>query len=229
MSESTPYAPLIRIAGWFAWIQAGSVIFAIAGYFIWPHVFDDHNGLMVLEGIRSQPWEYFMKLDPFVLIGTLLQFPVYLGLWAVLKERFASVSFLALIIGLISTVAVLGTRPIRELYWLSDTYYEATSAEQQIVVIAASESLLAQFHGTAWLISIIFGGLSALMFFSAMRHSSYFQRSSAITLLLSGLGAVFCWLPVIGIALLFLLGTIVGVLASLLVGYDLQRYAKRID
>ncbi len=229
MSQPTPFAHLIHIVGWVAWIQAVTVIFAIAGYFIWPQLFDDHDGLMVLEGIRSRPWVYFMKLDPIVLIGTLLQFPVYLGLWAVLRERFASVSLLALITGLISTVAVLFTRPIRELYALSDTYFEVSSPIQQSAVIAASESLLAQFHGTAWLISILFGGLSALMFYTAIRQSRHFQRSTAIILLLSGLGAVFCWVPVIGIALLFLLGTLVGVLASLFIGYDMQRFAKRID
>ncbi len=61
------------------------MVFAIAGYFIWPHVFTDAK--VVLEGINDNPPVFFMKLDPVVLVGTLLQLPVWLALWVALKKN----------------------------------------------------------------------------------------------------------------------------------------------
>lgn len=90
---------LIHIGGLIAFIQAFSVIFAIIGYFIWPHVFTDAK--VIFEGINANPVIYFMKLDPIVIIGTLLQLPVWLSLRVLLL-----LFFLSTIVGVIATLLV---------------------------------------------------------------------------------------------------------------------------
>lgn len=228
MSESEKYSVknlryLIRIGGIFALFQASTVVFAVVGYFIWPHEFT--NAEKILVGISESPAKYFMKLDPIVLIGTLLQFPVWIALWAALFKTDFAQSTLGLVIGLISTVAILPTRPIIELFLLSSQYESITDLEQRQGIVTSAETLLALFHGTSWAISVILGGIAAILFFLAMRKSLIFRKLTAMLFLLSGLGALFVLIPVIGIILLFFLATIGGILASVFVGIDLIRYS----
>lgn len=214
---------LIRVGGIFALFQASTVVFAVVGYFIWPYEFT--NAEKILVGISESPAKYFMKLDPIVLIGTLLQFPVWIALWAALfKSDFAN-STLGLVTGLISTMAILPTRPIIELFLLSSTYESITDLEQRQGIVTSAETLLTLFHGTSWAISVIFGGIAAIVFFLAIRKSLIFRKLTAMLLLLSGLGALFVLIPTVGIILLFFLATIGGILASVFVGIDLIRYS----
>lgn len=222
-----PYQKLARIAAWMAFLQAATVVFAVVGYFIWPHIFSDYTGRKVLEGIIESPGRYFMKLDPVVLIGTLLQLPVYLGLWAVLHKKDASLSLLALSIGLVSTVASLPTRPIRELYFLASFYESAPNPEAREGLVAAAEGLLSQAHGTAWVVSIMCGGLAAILFAVVMRQSGHFRRTTFWTMLISGVGAVVVLIPTIGLIALFLLATLVGIVASIFCGLDLFKFSRQ--
>jgi hypothetical protein len=221
-----PFLKLCRFAGWFAFLQASSVIFGFIGYFIWSYGFSDAK--LVFEGIQQSPVVYFMKLDPIVLIGTLLQFPVWLGLWAALRQIDEAKSAVALTLGLISTVAILPTRPIIELYSLSSLYTLANTLELKDIYMAAGESLLAQFHGTSWAISIMSGGLAAVLFALIMKKSNIFHIATFWTMLLSGLGVLIVLVPVIGRISLFFLGTVVGVIGTILCGVDLLRLSSKI-
>ena len=218
------YSELIKFGGFFALFQATSVIFAVIGYFIWPHEFT--NAEKILIGINLNPAAYFMKLDPIVLIGTLLQFPVWLALWAALSKTDFSKSILGLVTGLISTVAILTTRPISELFLLASKYESAIDLEQKRQVIASAETLLSVFHGTSWAVSVIFGGLAAIVFYFVMKKSLIFRKITSIFMLLSGLGALFVLVPKVGVILLFFLATIGGILASVLIGIDLIKFAN---
>jgi hypothetical protein len=224
-SENTSLINLYRLGGYSAFFQATSVIFAIIGYFIWPHIFTDAK--VIFEGIQNNPLVFFMKLDPIVLIGTLLQLPVWLGLWASLKKNNSSFSILALLIGLISTIAVLPTRPLIELYSLSSLYSATDILSQKEIYIAAGETLLSQFHGTSWAISIMTGGLAAIIFGILMRRNKGFQSITKVAMIASGIGALFVLVPKIGIMLLFFLATIGGVIASIFTGVDLLRLYKK--
>jgi len=225
--QKDPFLKLYRFTGWFAFLQAASVIFAIIGYFIWPHVFSDPDIKTIFEGIHNSPAVYFMKLDPIVLIGILLQLPVWLGLWAALKQYDKSIATVALSLGLISTVAILTTRPIIEMFSLSSHYFSTDSIDMQYRYLVAGETLLMQFHGTAWAISIITGGLAAILFALIMKKTQIFQPLTFWTMLLSGIGSLLVLVPVIGIISLLLLGTIVGLAGTILCGIDLLKLANK--
>jgi hypothetical protein len=226
INHNDPVLKLCGIAGWFAFLQASSVIFAIIGYFIWPHSFTDAQ--LIFEGIKQIPFTYFMKLDPFVLFGIILQLPVWLGLWAALRQIDEAKSAVALTLGLLSTVAILTTRPIIEIYSLSSMYHSTNAVDLKNIYLAAGQSLLSQFHGTAWAISIISGGLAAVLFALIMKKSKTFHVATFWTMLLSGLGAQIVLVPVIGIISLFFLGTIVGLIGTILCGVDLLKLYRKI-
>ncbi len=224
-SDAQPLQSLCGIGGYTALLQASSVVFAVIGYFIWPHIFADAK--IVFKGIQSSPLVFFMKLDPIVLFGTLLQLPVWLGLWAALRKTNASFATLALSMGFVSTVAVLPTRPLVELYSLAFLHAGTDVLSQKEVYLAAGEALLAQFHGTSWAISIMTGGLAAILFGVIMRQNPAFRLRTTLTMIGSGVGALFVLVPVVGIVLLFFLATIGGVAASIFTGLDLIRLSRQ--
>jgi hypothetical protein len=217
---------LAGIGGRLAFLQAFSVVFAIASYFIWPNVFEDHTVQMILEGILRQPFAYFMKLEPLVLIASLLQIPVYLGLWSVLRKTAPSKALIALIVGMTSIIAIFTARPILEMFTLASKYGATDIATEKTTYLSAGEALLTQFNGTAWALSTILGGVASILFGLIMRKSTAFRTSTTWAMLIAGAGAVIVLVPVIGILSLFLLATIGGVLASILYGIDLLRYDK---
>lgn len=227
--SGNPYQTLSRTGGWFAFFQAFSVVFAVASYYIWQNIFVDHNIKMILEGIHSHPVIYFMKLEPILLVGTLLQLPVFMGLWSVLRKTDNSNALIALAVGSISIVATLTTRPIIELFQLSSKYSSTNILSEQQVYLSAGEALLTQFNGTAWAVSIIFGGISSIIFGLIMRKSKAFRRATTWAMIISGFGALMFFIPVIGFIALFFLATIGGVLASILCGIDLLRYSDRVE
>jgi hypothetical protein len=130
---------------------------------------------------------------------------------------------LALSIGFISTIAALPTRPLIELYSLASQYFSTDILNQKEIYLAAGEALLSQFHGTSWAISIITGGLAAIIFGVIMKKNQNFRRRTIIAMILSGIGALFVLIPTVGIILLFFLATIGGIAASIFTGLDLIR------
>lgn len=59
-----------------------------------------------------------------------------------------------------------------------------------------------------------------------MLKSNNFGKSTAAAMIISGLGALFVLVPVVGVILLFFLATIGGVVASFLVGLDLLKLSR---
>lgn len=224
--EAVPFRFLISLGGWFAFAQVASVVFGVIGYFAWPYAFSKNDATAILEGIQHSPAAYFMKLDPVVLFGTLLQFPVWLGLWSALRRSDPAKSVLALSLGGISTIAILPTRPILEMYSLSSLFASADTIEERRSYEAATQALLASFHGTSWAVSLISGGLAAIVFATVMLRSSVFRRVTIWTMYASGTGAILVLIPVVGLILLFLFGTIVGAIGTVLCGVDLLTYSR---
>ncbi len=218
---------IFRLTGGLALAQAALVLFAVAAWVAWPHVFGNHDAAAVLAGLRDAPAAYVMKLDPIVLLGTVAQLPVFVGLWVALRDDAPLLSIYGLLAGAVSTAAVLETRPIVELYVLAQLEGSATTEAARAAAVAAAEGLLSQFHGTAWAVSIFCGGAAGLLFALAMRRSDAFRGFTVWTTGLSGVGAMIVFVPYVGLISLFVLATVVGMMASVSYGLDLLRLGNR--
>jgi hypothetical protein len=214
---------MLRVGGVAAWTTAGLVAFAVAGFFVWPHVFGMLSAEQVLTGIRADPAGFVMRLDPVVLLATLTQLPLFLALWIVLRRASPTVATLALASGVTGIAAMLPTRPIVELYALAEQYAAAAGAAEADRYVAAAEVLLAQFHGMAWAVGIVLGGLAGVGFGAAMLRAPSFRRITGWTGIAAGAGSLGFFVPVVGLVLLFVLGTIGSVVWLALVAGDLRR------
>ncbi|MGF1465444.1 MAG: hypothetical protein ACFCGT_04855 [Sandaracinaceae bacterium] len=207
-------------------LVAGLVLLAVLLWPLWPHVFGVLDAEAVLAGIQRAPVELLFRLDPVVLWATVAQVPLFLALWAALRAVDEGWALFALAVGAVAVAAVMPTRPILELYTLSDLHAAAPPGERHVYV-AAAEALLAQFHGAAWATSIFCGGTAGLTWSVLMLRSADFRALTAWVGIAGGAGSMIFFVPGIGILSLFLLGTVGAVIWLLLVAADLFALWRR--
>ena len=207
---------LYLIGGIFSLLIAASVIFAIIAFFIWPF----KPGLTSTENIfialQTDRLGGLMSLDlPFLAIVSINFLPL-LAIYAALKQVNESYALIALILGLIAGVALLPSRPLAELVFLSDKYAAATSEAEKMKYLAAGESLHALFNGTGWMIYTIFSGISTLIFSLLILRSKIFSKLTGYIGIVNAIGGSCIFIPGIG-PLISLLATLGGVIWSILI------------
>jgi hypothetical protein len=167
-----------------------------------------------------------MRLDPVVLLASLTQLPLFLALWIALRRASPTVATLALLSGVTGVAAMLPTRPIVELYALAELHAAAAGAAEAGRYVAGAEVLLAQFHGMSWAVGIVLGGLAGIGFGAAMLRAPSFRRITGWTGVIAATGSLAFFVPVVGLVLLFVLGTIGSVVWLGLVARDLREVRR---
>lgn len=188
-----------------------SIVFAIAAYFIWPYKLGGANVENIFATLQDNRLAGLMSLELQMLIVQPIICLAALALYAALKRVNESYALIALVLELLGVLLMFTARPVAELVYLSDQYAAATSELAKIQYLAAGETYLALYEGTAWMWANILMSVSGLISSLLMLRSKIFSRATAfvgIAISIAGLGF---WMPMIG-ALLSLLATIGGVL-----------------
>ena len=170
---------LYRIGGISSLLISILIIVAITAYFIWPY----QPGFTTVEDIfstlQTDKLSGLMALDFFMLVVTLITLPLFLALYVALKQVNESYTLIALVIGLISCVLILTVRPIAEMTYLSNQYAAATTDTARSQYLAAGEALTALFNGTAWMLYMLFFGISQLIYCLLMLKTTTFGKTTA--------------------------------------------------
>jgi hypothetical protein len=187
------------------------MIFAIIAFFIWPYKPGYASTVDVFTTLQNNMIGGLMSLDtPMVIIELITILPL-LALYVSLKPINESYALIALVIGLMSIVFIIPTRPLSELVLLSDKYSAATTEAVRSQCIAAGEAFLTVFKGTTWMVFTFFTGVSCLISSLLMLKSNVFSKATAyVGIITSTPGFVF-FIPVIGIPILFI-GTLSGII-----------------
>jgi hypothetical protein len=167
-----------------------------------------------------------MALDFFFIVGTLISILPLLALYVALKRVNESYALIALVLGLIAVVSLIPSRPIAELVLLSDRYAAATTDAARSHYLAAGESLLALFNGTAWMVNIVFSSVSSLISSFLMLRSTIFSKATAYVGIVSNIAALGFFIPVAGLFLLFL-ATLGGMVLYALVARRLLQLGRQ--
>ena len=168
-----------------------------------------------------------MALDLMLLIGAFFTLPMLLAIYVALKGVNESYALIALVLGLVAVIAILPARPIVELLTLSDLHAAATTDLARQQYLAAGETLLAFFSGTAWMVNLFFTGISFLISSILMLRSDSFSKSTAYVGIISNAGLVGFFLPVIGIFLLFVFGTVLAMVWCMMLARVFFRLARQ--
>ena len=225
-SETARLGGFYQFCGWVAMATAVGMALAVVAFFIWPPVHLDDGGGPVLEMLADDPWGGFFELDPAVLILNLIQLPIVIGLFVALRPVNPAGAWTALSIGVPSVGAIVVARPIIELYRLADAHQMASTADERLAIEGAATALLAQFDGTGWAIAT--GGipLSFLVSFVIMRHHPGFSRWTARLGIVTSVGSLPFFVPVVGPLLLLFAGTVAGVVTTVFLARDFFRLGR---
>ena len=112
---------------------------------------------------------------------------VYLGLFAALEKAGFSTMIMAVSIGFIGIAAYFASTVAFEMLSLSKQFAVAENAEFKNQLLAAAQSLLVRYQGTAFNVYYIFNAVALLMIVKVMFRGNIFSKASAIWGLIAGL------------------------------------------
>jgi hypothetical protein len=217
---------LYIIGGIAVFVNLILMLISVVGYIIWPYAAGSTPTQEIYALVQTNIWAAFIALDLGVSITNLVSILIYLALYVALRRANEAYALIALILGLVAVAAMIAARPVFEIFTLSGFYASAATEMDRSLYLAAGETLLVQFHGTAWHISIFFGALAPLINALLMRRSQFFSRRLAYIGIVTFALGTFFWVPGVGLMFLFLsmLGSVPW---SILLGRDFFRLAKK--
>lgn len=223
--NDTQWQDLYKVGGITAIVLVFTIFIAVIAYFIWPYAPGVETTESVFAAIQESRIGGLVALDVSLLVGMVIQVPLLLALYVALKPTNASYALLAVTLGMIAVVAMIPTRPALEMLVLSDRFAVATTEAARAQYLAAGETLLTFFSGTAWAVATLLLAISGLITGGLMLQSDRFPRATGIVALITNATAFGFMIPGAG-ALLLLISTVVGLGYEVLLARDLLRLAR---
>lgn len=95
---------------------------------------------------------------------------------------------IALVIGLVGTTLFFASREATfDMLSLSNQYAAASADTERAMLLAAGQTVLAIYNGTAFDLSYIFGGVVILIFSVVMLQSNVFSKATAYVGIMMGI------------------------------------------
>jgi hypothetical protein len=128
-----------------------------------------------------------------------LSIPVTLALHAALRRAAPSLMGLYVAVSLVGIVLFIVSRPAFEMLSLSTGYAAAVTESERAHFLAAAESTLAIFHGTAFWVSYVLGSAGGLLVSAVMLRTTVFGKPTAYLRIASSVLDLGLFVPVIGL------------------------------
>jgi hypothetical protein len=185
---------LYRIGAVAALLSIVIIPLSIVAFFIWPLWPED-----ILAVIQQDKLAGLMGLDAMYLVSTVLGIPFFLVLYVTLRELDGGWALMALTLGLLGLACLIPSRPIPEMFTLSDQYAAAATDAERAVYQAAGEAMLAHFHGMAYHAHYVLGSASLLISSFLMLRSDTFSRATAYVGVASNIVVFGLYVPEVGV------------------------------
>ena len=160
-----------------------------------------------------------------MVVYVLLSVPMALALYIAVRNDHPSLSVIFLAFNLVGVVAFIAARPAFEMLAISQQYAAATNDAQRTVLLAAGESMLAIFNGTAFQVSYYLGSLNGLIISVILLRSKYFSKTTAYVRIASSMLDFGILVPSIGIYI-SIFSVVFMLIWNLLIGRRLFQLSK---
>lgn len=166
---------LVVVGAWAALASVALIVVQIVPYLAWP---PPETTVEFFQVLIADPARGLLALDLLYIVSNTLAFLVYLALAVLLWRTSRSGVVIALSFGVLGMAAYMASpRPV-EMLALARAYSEAGGAER-VALIAAGDSLLATWMGTAFDIYYFFNLVTLLVFAILMYRSRVFSKATA--------------------------------------------------
>ncbi len=168
----TNFQPLFRVAQYLSLLMLVLIPIQIIVFVISPPP-DSIKGFFELY--QQNPLLGLLSLDFLYLFNNIIIIVIYLALFIILYHERPVTVILALILGLVGVACYYPSNPSFEMLTLSNQYFQALP-DQQTIYLAAGESVMAGYTGTAFNAYYVLSTICLLMFAYAMIKSPQFKK-----------------------------------------------------
>src|SRR4030042_3344496 len=120
-----------------------------------------------------------LDLDLLLIVDYALMGLTFLALWAALRRASQSVMAIALTTELVGVTTYFASTAAFEMLSLSNLYAAATTDADRSIFLAAGQTMLATWKGTAFNVSYILGAIALLVVSLVMLRSHVFNKTTA--------------------------------------------------
>ncbi len=187
---------LYRLGGLAALIVAICIPLQVVIFIAWPPPTTAQGYFAVFQ---SNPFIGLLNLDLLLLIDQILGVVILVALYIALSRTSGTAMAVALALGLLATAAYLASNTGVNMLLLSKQFATASTDAQRAMYLAAGESMLAIYNGTAFHVSYILGAIVGTLIGVVMRRSEVFSRTTARMAILANVISLGLYVPVVGL------------------------------
>lgn len=136
--------------------------------------------------LQQNPLMGLLELDLMMLVSYALMIVLYVALYGALRRDNEPLALLATLLGIASIVTYFASNVSFTMLELSQKYAAATSEAERSQLLAAGQSALATWEGSAFDVSYVLGGVGMLLFAVVMLRSAVFGKVTAYLTLALG-------------------------------------------
>jgi hypothetical protein len=191
------WGPLYKIAAAAAVLIAVSIPLAAAVFIASP---PPDTAVEYFEIFQENPLLGMLDLDLIMLIDQVLMVPIVLALYVALRRSSESFMAIGAALSFIGIAAYFASRDATfAMLALSQQYAAATTEAQRALFLAAGQSMLASYNGTAFHLSYNLGQIAGIIISVVMLRSTLFSKAAAYAGILGNLIGFGLYLPGVGI------------------------------
>lgn len=222
-NEPNSWNQLFKIGGY----AAIAVVCIIPIQILIFSVFPPPSNVVGFFELFNQNWILgLLSLDLLYLVNNAIIIILYLALFAALRKTHFAYMLIAITIGLVGITTYYSSSVAFEMMSLSNQYFTTENLEIKQQMLAAGQSMLVTYKGTAFDVYYILNAVTLLLISRVMLMDKTFSRSTAIWGLISG---VLMLIPSTAgtLGLIFsLLSLIPWIVFSILIAIRLFKLAK---
>lgn len=175
---------LLKAGGIMAFVVIGLIPIQMIVFILYP---PPETALEFINLYHENWFIGMLSLDLLYIINNTFLIIVYLGLFAALRKTDFSLTVIAITLGLIGIASYFASTVIFEMQILSDRYFLSDDTGSRNQILAAAETLLASYKGTAFVVYYMLNGATLLLISRIMLKDHTFTRATAIWGLISGI------------------------------------------
>lgn len=140
-----------------------------------------------------------IDLDLLLVADNVLLVPIFLSLYVILRRTNESFLTIATALAFLGIVFFITSNPAFEMLSLSGQYAAAATDAQRSTLLAAGQTVLATWQGSAFQVGYVLGSVAGIAIGIVMLISGIFGRVTAYMLILANIVGLGLYVPSIGV------------------------------
>jgi hypothetical protein len=194
-SAASHWGGFYKACGAAALLTTVFILIQMVVFVVWP---PPETVTGFFELYHSHPLLGFLSLDLLYVIDNVLLIPILLGLYLSLRKINEPLMLTASLLGFIGVTCLFASNPCVNMYTLSGQYAAAAAEAQRALYLAAGETLLAGYTGTAYHLSLILGSVALVLIGIVMLKSRVYGKAAAILCIAANALALGLYVPTVG-------------------------------